>query len=87
VAPQKQKSALLGSPIGQRHVLEVSYMRAACRGPGRLGPRLDPLRPEIAQHLLGHWGFFLLLGTALHPAPSSVAAFFLFFPSDDSGTA
>jgi hypothetical protein len=27
VAPQKQKSSFLGSPIGQRHVLEVSPMK------------------------------------------------------------
>jgi hypothetical protein len=40
-------------PRGQLHE------RAACRGPGGLGRRLDPLRPGIAQHLLGHRGFFL----------------------------
>jgi hypothetical protein len=89
VAPQKQKSALLGSPIGQRHVLEVSCMgvqrvegRAASAGGSiRCGPGSRSISSVIGGSSSS------VLGTALHPAPSSVAAFFLFFPSDDSGTA
>jgi hypothetical protein len=70
-----------GMPIGQRHVLEVSCMsvqrvegRAASAGGSiRCGPGSRSISSVIGGSSSS------VLGTALHPAPSSATAFFLFF--------
>jgi hypothetical protein len=85
VAPQKQKSPFLGSPIGQRHVLEVSPMKVHRGQAGGLGRRLGTwasARSGIAQHgllggVLGHESSSTVLGTAPPLARSSAAACFL----------
>jgi hypothetical protein len=64
------------------------HERAACRRPGGLGRRLDPLRPGIVQHLLGHRGFFLqCIGHGPASGPFVGSRFLSLFPWDDFGTA
>jgi hypothetical protein len=68
--------------------LRSVHERAACRGPGGLGRRLDPLRLGIAQHLLGHWGFFLqCIGHDPASGPFVGSRFLSLFPWDEFGTA